>query len=135
MKHTSRPEILAVFALPAHERPSAACRIAASEAHQDIRETFHQWDGEKRKALSRLDCQKEGGWGPTSQIEKEKSGALRSFLDGKKRLISTSSFYEHLITRLILSHPADATPPKGTQTRTRFRKSIGVEGNSGASCP
>jgi hypothetical protein len=59
--------------------------------------------------------------GATSQIEKEKSAALRSFLDGKKRLISASSFYEHLITRLILSHPVDASAPKGTQTSTRFK--------------
>ena len=114
--------IAVVFALPSlEEKIAGALALAAPEAHSDIREHFHLWGGDKRKALSRADCMFEGSWGQTSQIEKEKSGALRSFLDGKKRLISTSSFYEHLIARLILSHPADGPAPRGTATSTRFK--------------
>jgi hypothetical protein len=119
--HKTLAAIAAVFALPSREEQiEAACALAAREAHQDIRELFHLWSADARKAMSRADCMHEGAWGQTSQIEKEKSGALRSLLDGKKRLISTSSFYEHLVTRLILSHPVDGPAPRGTSTSTRF---------------
>jgi hypothetical protein len=98
-----------------------ACALAALRAHPDIKILFYQWKADPRKFLSRADCQLEGGWGATSQSEKEKVGVLRSILDGKKRLISVKSFYQHLITLLILSHPADGSRPKGTSTSTQFK--------------
>ncbi|HZZ23600.1 MAG TPA: hypothetical protein VFE60_13960 [Roseiarcus sp.] len=111
-----------IYALPSiEERIGPACALAAPAGHRDIVTLFRQWAGEKRKFLSRADCQLEGAWGATSQSEKEKAGILRSFLDGKKRLISVNSFYEHLITRVILSHPVDGSSPKGTATSTQFR--------------
>ena len=127
--------ITVVFGLPSLEETIAgALALAAPAAHSDIIELFHQWSADRRKAMSRLDCQHEGGWGATTQCEKEKAGALRAFLDGKKRLITISSFYEHLITRLILSHPAGAPAPKGTATSTRFvaRKAKGAGESSEA---
>jgi hypothetical protein len=93
---------------------------AAPEAHSEIATLHNKWVSDNRKALSRLDCQHEGNWGPTSQAEKEKSGVLFSFLDGKKRLISVNSFYRHLIDRVIRSHPVDGSAPRATATRTRF---------------
>jgi hypothetical protein len=90
------------------------------QAHSEIATLYDQWGNEKRKALFRIDCQREGKWGPTSQIEKEKSGVLFSFLDGKKRLISVNSFYRHLIDRVIRSHPAGGSALRATATRTRF---------------
>jgi hypothetical protein len=134
--HTETLTALAViFALPSFEQKVAgALALAAPEAHPDIIEHFRLWAADTRKALSRADCMHEGGWGQTSQVEKENSGALRSLLDGKKRLITASSFYQHLITRLILSHPADAPAPKGTATSTRFvaRKAKGAGESSEA---
>jgi hypothetical protein len=128
--------IATVFALPTREEQlEAACALAADEAHQDIRELFHLWRDEKRKAMSRHDCKYEGNWGDTSQVEKEKGGILRTFFDGKKKLITPSSFYQHLITRLILSHPRNGPAPRGTATSTRFgvRKGTNVMAeNSGA---
>jgi hypothetical protein len=112
-----------IFALPSiPEMIAPACALAALLAHPDIITLFQQWGDEKRKFLSRADCQLEGGWGSTSQSEKEKAGVLRSILDGKKRLISINSFYEHLITRVILSHPVDGSSPKATATSTQFRR-------------
>jgi hypothetical protein len=93
---------------------------AAPEAHTEIATLYDKWLREKRKALARLDCQGEGNWGPTSQLEKEKSGVLFSYLDGKKRLISVNSFYAHLIDRVIRSHPVDGSTTRATATRTRF---------------
>jgi hypothetical protein len=133
--HKTLAAIVLIFALPSLQAQiEAACALGAPAAHSDIRELFHRKRDDKRTAMSRADCKFEGGWGDTSQIEKEKSGALRSFLDGKKRLISTASFYEHLITRLILSHPADGPAPRGTATSTRFgaRRAVDVREGSGA---
>jgi hypothetical protein len=126
MAKSHDPKILAalatIFALPSiEEMIKPACGLAAPKAHPDIRERFRCWDADPRSAMSRKDCQNEGGWGETTQITKEDSGDLFSFLDGKKRLISTSSFHRHLITRLILACPADGSTPKGTATSTRFK--------------
>jgi hypothetical protein len=117
-----------IFALSStEERIERAVALAAPEAHPDIRNLFHQQAADIRKAMSRADCQHEGGWDETTQIGKEKSGALRTFLDGKKRLVSVDSFYECLITRVVLSHPLGAPAPKGTQTSTRFKSREEVE--------
>jgi hypothetical protein len=97
--------------------PDLATDLArtAPEAHPDIIDLHRTWDADPRTALTRKDCQVVGGWGQTTQIAKEQSGALRSFLDGKKRLITTSSFYRHLIDRLITAHPA-----RGPKRRRRI---------------
>jgi hypothetical protein len=124
--------IAAVFTLATiEEQIRAACSLASPFAHSDIRELFHQWRNDTRKALTRRDCQYEGRWGETTQISKEENGTLRTFLDGKRRLISTSSFYQHLITRLILSNPIGAPPLKGEPTSARFGKRT-VESGEGS---
>jgi hypothetical protein len=126
--HETPTALATVFDLSSkEERIKSACALAAPGARSDIAGLFRQWDGDPRKAMSRTDCMHEGGWGQTTQIEKERSGVLRSFLDGKKRLISTASFYEHLITRVVLSHPVDGPTPKATRTRTRFGAQRAVE--------
>jgi hypothetical protein len=126
--HKTLAAIATVFTLSSFEEMvPAALILAAFIIHPDIRELFRLWAADPRKALSRRQCMEEGGWRGSSQIEKEKSGDLHVFLDGKKRLITTSSFYSHLITRLILSHPANGPAPKGTATSTRFgvRRDVG----------
>jgi hypothetical protein len=117
-----------IFKLPALEVQIAdTCALTDPKFHSDLEPLFRKKGAadtpgtDRRNALSRDDCETEGGWGETTQIEKEKAGELRSFLDGKKRLITPSSFYEHLITRIVLSHPAGAPAPKGTDTSTKFR--------------
>jgi hypothetical protein len=111
-----------IFALAELEqRIAGICGLTAPPLQPDIIALFHRWKIEPRTVLSRTDCMREGGWKMSTQVEKEKSGALRSFLDGKKRLITVSSFYEHLITRIVLANPAGGPPAKGLQTRTRFQ--------------
>jgi hypothetical protein len=120
-----------IFALPSiEERIAGACSLAARDAHPDIIDLGRQWNGDKRKAMSNEDCMHEGGWRDSTQHNKVQSGELRSFLDGKKRLISVSSFYEHLIARIVLSHPVDGPARKGTTTSTQFRKVKDLEGRS-----
>jgi hypothetical protein len=117
-----------IFALPSLEAQIAdTCALTDPKFHSDLEALFRKKGAadtpgaDRRNALSRGDCETEGGWSEATQVEKEKAGALRSFLDGKKRLITSSSFYEHLITRIVLSHPVGAPAPKGTDTSTKFR--------------
>jgi hypothetical protein len=125
--------IATVFTLSSFEEMiPAALILAAFIIHPDIRELFRLWAADPRKALSRAQCMHEGGWKDSTQVEKERNGDLHAFLDGKKRLITTPSFYQHLITRLILSHPVDAPAPRGTATSTRFGVRKGVSGCEGA---
>jgi hypothetical protein len=120
-----------IFTLPTiPERIAGACALAAPEGHRDIEDLGRQWIDDKRKAMSNDDCMHEGGWRDSTQHNKVQSGELRSFLDGKKRLISVASFYEHLITRIVLSHPIDGPTRKGTATSTQFRKFENSEGRS-----
>ena len=113
--------ITAVFSLrTTEEQVEAAKALTDSAWHSEIIELFNRRGNDKRTALTRTDCQEEGNWGHSTQDAKEKSGVLRSFKDGKKRLITASSFYQHLITRLILSHPVGAPALKGAKPTTRF---------------
>jgi hypothetical protein len=50
-----------------------------------------------RITLTREQCMLEGGWARTSQIQKEETGKLRSYLDGSRRRITAQSFYVHLL--------------------------------------
>jgi hypothetical protein len=50
-----------------------------------------------RFSLSRQQSAHEGGWGATSQIEKENAGKLRSYRDGARIRVTTQRFYEHLL--------------------------------------
>jgi hypothetical protein len=123
-----------IFSLPTIEqRVAGACSLAAPIAHPDIEDLGRQWSGDKRKAMSNDDCMHEGGWRDSTQHNKVQTGELRSFLDGKKRLISVSSFYEHLITRIVLSYPVDGPARKGTNAATRFKKLENLEGGDSAS--
>jgi hypothetical protein len=94
---------------------------AAPEARADIVALFKKWQADPRTALSRRDCMKEGCWGATTQLSKEQAGVLRTVLDGKRRLVTVDSYYQHLVARVIASHPIGAPAPKGTQTSTRFK--------------
>ena len=61
-----------------------------------------------------------GGWGMTSQIEKEKRGELMTILAGTSRLTFVPSIYDHLIELAIATHPAGQPPKKARQPSQRF---------------
>jgi hypothetical protein len=71
---------------------------------------------DRRVSLSRQECMAEGGWGATSQIEKEAKGPLRRYLDGSRVRITSQSFYEHLLAL------ASAAPKKVRQPPARFAR-------------
>jgi hypothetical protein len=95
--------------------PKAATAIADLE---------HALAREQRAVLTRRECQSIGGWGATSQVEKEKSGALVSILDGATRKITTESLYRHLIALALASYPANAPAAKGRKPKSGFRKKL-----------
>jgi hypothetical protein len=130
MKRPLNPKLLtaiaAVFALPStEEQIAAACALSAPEVHPDLVNLFHRRDADPRKTMPRKSCMLEGGWEESTQYNKEKTRSLRTLLDGSRRLVVTSSFYEDLITRLMLSNPIDSPAPKGTATSTRFTAAKG----------
>jgi hypothetical protein len=105
--------IAPIWALPTiDEQIRAACSLADPKAHPDIRDLFRRWTSEQRTALPKPECEAIGGWKQTTQNSKEASGELRTVLDGVRRLVTVSSLYQHLITRLILSNPAGSPAPK-----------------------
>jgi hypothetical protein len=55
-------------------------------------------------------------------LELERDGALSSFLDGGRRLISVDSIYRHLIEQVIASHPLGAPPRKARIPSGAFKK-------------
>jgi hypothetical protein len=56
-----------------------------------------KWAIDPSASKSRRDCMLIGGWGQTTQLEKEKRGVLRTYTDGTSVRVTTQSLYEHLI--------------------------------------
>lgn len=67
-----------------HENPAVADIRAEEAANEAL-------------LFTRKQCMARGGWGQTSQISKENSGALHQLLDGSAVRITAKSFYAHLI--------------------------------------
>jgi hypothetical protein len=87
-------------------------------AHPDFTALSNKAQTDPRTVMPRVDSEREGGWAGTSQILKERSGALRTVRDGRRVLVTTHSFYAHLVDRLIASHPRGAKP---VRARTPLR--------------
>jgi hypothetical protein len=106
------------MSLPVSDIETSPLRAKASEIVSDL---LRRKAKDCRIVLSRRDCEREGGWGPTRQIELERAGNLRSFLSGSKRVITAESFYGHLIASAIASHPLDGPERKARQPLMRYR--------------
>ena len=65
--------------------------------------------------FTRKQCMARGGWGQTSQISKENSGALHRLLDGSAVRITAKSFYAHLID--LASAVCGAAGPQGLKDK------------------
>jgi hypothetical protein len=70
------------------------CTAPANPAVADIKA---KWAADPSASKSRRDCMLIGGWGQTTQLEKEKRGVLRTYTDGASVRVTTQSLYEHLI--------------------------------------
>jgi hypothetical protein len=87
--------------------------VPANPAVADIKA---KWAADPSASKSRRQCMEIGGWRQTSQLQKEKKGELRTYLDGASVRITTQSLYEHLVQL------ASAPVRKVRQPAARFRR-------------
>lgn len=69
-------------------------------------------DREDRPIVSRKEAARMLSVKQTRLIVLEQTGAVRSFLEGVSRKITTHSIYAYLLTRIIATHPATGEPAK-----------------------
>jgi hypothetical protein len=69
-------------------------------------------DREDRPIVSRKEAARMLSVKQTRLIVLEQTGAVRSFLEGVSRKITTSSIYAYLLSRVIATHPAAGEPAK-----------------------
>jgi hypothetical protein len=70
------------------------CTAPANPAVTDIKA---KWAADPSASKSRRQCMEIGGWGQTTQLEKEKRGVLRTYLNGASVRITSESLYRHLV--------------------------------------
>jgi hypothetical protein len=83
---------------------------------------LNRWREETRIALSRVECQRFGGWKLSTQIKKEVSGLLPSYLDGTSRRILAVTLFGHLFDLICDSNPVAAKPPTVRLPPGRYQK-------------
>jgi hypothetical protein len=59
-----------------------------------------------------------GGWGMTSQREKERLGHLQTWTDGPIVRVGTVSIYLHILDAIVASNPVDG-PARKARTPTK----------------
>jgi hypothetical protein len=98
----------------------------SSTAALIIADLVARFNSEPRATLTRAESCQLGGWKLSTQLNKERSGALLSILDGSARRVLTRSLFQHLITLTIISHPLGkpAARVRSRQTRTGFRRKV-----------
>ena len=80
------------------------------------------WLQKQPPTMSRKECERAGGWGPTRQIALENAGELESFLDGSKRRVPTPSFVRRMIALALMTYPLGEAERKARLPRERFQK-------------
>jgi hypothetical protein len=88
---------------------------SAARANPAVADIKTKWASDASASKSRRDCMLIGGWGQTTQLEKEKRGVLRTYTDGTSVRVTTQSLYEHLI------HLASVPIRKVRQPTARFQ--------------
>jgi hypothetical protein len=78
---------------------------SAPAAHSELFSIAKNWAAEPSPAQTRKEVVVKAKVSPRTEIDLEERGVLFSYLDGRKRLISTDSLYRHLAQRIIKSHP------------------------------
>jgi hypothetical protein len=72
----------------------------------------------------RKGAQREGGVGPTKELELEAAGIFEAFADGVRMRVTSRSIARRRIALAILSHPVDGPKSKVRQPKARFQKKI-----------
>ena len=104
--------------------PDTAALFASvsPEAAKLVAVLLEQKAADPRKGVPRKVSQEMGGWGSTTQIEKEKRGDLQTFLDGMARRVFVPSIYDHLIALAVASHPLGGPMKKARQPAARYQR-------------
>jgi hypothetical protein len=104
--------------------PDTATLLASvsPEAAKLVAVLLEQKAADPRKGVPRKVSQEMGGWGSTTQIEKEKRGDLQTFLDGMARRVFVPSIYDHLIALAVASHPLGGPMKKARQPAARYQR-------------
>jgi hypothetical protein len=111
-------------ALETNTPPELAAYLARTDpvAHADVHALFEEMKSPATpSAFSRRATMGKGGWALTTQITKEQTGVLRTVRDGKRVLTTAPSLFEHLIERVIASHPAETAPPRRKPTENELK--------------
>ena len=70
---------------------------STAPANPAVTDIKAKWAADPSASKSRRQCMEIGGWGQTTQLEKEKRGVLRTYLDGASVRITSKSLYRHLV--------------------------------------
>jgi hypothetical protein len=113
----------------AMETAAAILELGLDAAQVDLRArplivNWLDWLPKQPPTMSRKECERAGGWGPTRQISLEGNDELESFLDGSLRRITTKSFVRRMIALAIMTYPLDGSERKARQPRGRFEKTV-----------
>jgi hypothetical protein len=93
-------------------------RQTAPRAHPPLTFTYNQMIADKSVGKTRKQSMELGGWGMTSQREKERAGHLHTWNDGTIVRVSTVSIYLHILNTIVASNPVDG-PRRKARTPTR----------------
>jgi hypothetical protein len=94
----------------------------APEAHAAAISVYDRLLADQSVGKTRKQCLEIGGWGMTSQRQKEAAGRLQIWNDGTIVRVSTASLYLHIIDLIVASHPADGPQLKARVPVRSFRK-------------
>jgi hypothetical protein len=94
----------------------------APSAHAAAITVYDRLLADQSVGKTRKQCMEIGGWGMTSQRQKEAAGQLQSWNDGTIVRVSTVSLYLHIIDLIVASHPADGPQRKARVPVRSFRK-------------
>jgi hypothetical protein len=95
---------------------------AASNAHAALIAIYGRMLEDKSVGKTRKQSMEIGGWGMTSQRQKEAAGQLQSWNDGTIVRVSTVALYLHILDLIVASHPADGPPRKARTPTKPYRK-------------
>jgi hypothetical protein len=94
----------------------------APNAHAAAITVYDRLLADQSVGKTRKQCLEIGGWGMTSQRQKEAAGQLQIWNDGTIVRVSTVSLYLHILDLIAASHPADGPPRKARIPAKPYRK-------------
>lgn len=94
----------------------------APNAHTALIAVYDRMVEDQSVGKSRKQSMEIGGWGMTSQRQKEAAGHLQVWADGTIVRVSTASLYLHLFDLIVASNPIDGPQRKARNPAKPYRK-------------